>query len=139
MRDKLWIASLLALVLSALGALGSIRLEAQEAIGSDREEYFDMLALSGQLERPTLTYSSLSDNEWGAIEGSHPWEDYVRTDSSRGFGPFKLKLYGPELFASYNTAYPHGTERRLPLPGRRIEYELNPPASAPKPTASSSP
>jgi len=80
----------------------------QEAIGSDRQAYLEFLALSGQVESPTLAYSSLSDNAWGAIEGEHPWSQYVQSDPSRSLGPLTYRLYGPELFSSYNTAYPHG-------------------------------
>ncbi len=39
-------------------------LNAQEALKSIEEEYFDFLSLTGVVERPTLGYRTLSDNVW---------------------------------------------------------------------------
>lgn len=61
---------------------------AQEALRSYREQSLDFQALVGEERRPYLNYRTLSDSDWD--------------------GPETLRVYGPTLFASYNSAYPHG-------------------------------
>jgi hypothetical protein len=83
---------------------------AQEALKSAEEEYYDFLALQGLAERPYLNYRTLSDSVWTIDENAeHPWQE-----QNLGFpryffdGRLKLKIYGPELFNSVNTAAPYG-------------------------------
>lgn len=64
-------------------------LPAQESLGSYDNDYYEHLALQGLYQRPYLNYRTLSDLNWTGAEG--------------------LRLYGPELFTSYNTAAPYGT------------------------------
>ena len=105
----------------------------QEALKSTEEEYYDFLSLSGIVERPTLGYRTLSDSEWKFLQnkdGSSPeneginfwnqnnlgkkrilWESNSESDNYflKGIDKsFKIKIYGPELFNSYNTAVPYG-------------------------------
>ena len=96
----------------------------QEALKSTEEEYYDFLALDGITERPTLGYRTLSDSVWNINpEKSHIWENNnlgkqnVLWESenqgknwfTRGFfHGFKLKVFGPEWFNSYNTTAPYG-------------------------------
>ena len=102
----------------------SINLFSQEALKSTEEEYYDFLALDGITERPTLGYRTLSDSVWNINpEKSHIWENNnlgkqnVLWESenqgknwfTRGFfHGFKLKVFGPEWFNSYNTTAPYG-------------------------------
>ena len=96
---------------------------AQEALKSTEEEYYDFLSLTGQAERPTLNYRTLSDSEWQVTDESHLWKDnnlgtkrtLYESDSTEtnwftaGIDrSVKLKLYGPEWFNSYNTKAPYG-------------------------------
>ena len=48
---------------------------AQEALKSTEEEYYDFLSLTGQVERPTLNYRTLSDSEWQVTDENHLWKD----------------------------------------------------------------
>jgi hypothetical protein len=81
----------------------------QEALKSLEEEYYDFLSLQGLVDRPTLNYRTLSDSVWNIEEGTgHPW---VNNRLGRHFDLFDnvdLRIYGPELFMSVNTAAPYG-------------------------------
>ena len=96
---------------------------AQEALKSTEEAYYDFLSLTGQAERPTLNYRTLSDSEWQVTDENHIWKDnnlgtkrtLYESDSTEtnwftaGIDrSVKLKLYGPEWFNSYNTKAPYG-------------------------------
>jgi hypothetical protein len=84
-------------------------LSSQESLKSAEEDYYDLLALQGLSERPTLNYRTLSDSVWSVVEdAAHPWQaQNLRTTRSL-FGDVALHIYGPELFTSYNTAAPYG-------------------------------
>jgi hypothetical protein len=80
---------------------------AQEVIGSQRESYLELLALAGMAERPYLNYRSLSDSVWDEVADRGPWAG-VSERATRMLGSAEIQLYGPEVFVSYNSAYPHG-------------------------------
>jgi hypothetical protein len=82
----------------------------QEALKSFQEDYYDFLALQGITERPTLNYRTLSDSVWTVPTGSeHLWQDQNPGTPWYFFdNRLKLKIYGPELFNSVNTAAPYG-------------------------------
>lgn len=88
---KLRAVQLLAVALAALSwpasAIG------QETLGPADDAYRRVLELWGEAESPVLNYRTRADLEARDAEG-------------RG-GP--LRVYGPELFLSYNSAYPHGS------------------------------
>ena len=115
------------LILSVF-SLCIINLFSQEVLKSIEEEYFDFLSLQGIVERPSLGYRTLSDSVWEYIEDEEEsskniwknynfgtwyslWEPEQETDNffTKGLqhGIF-LKVYGPELFNSFNTTAPHG-------------------------------
>jgi hypothetical protein len=82
----------------------------QEALKSDVEEYYDFLALQGLVDRPALNYRTLSDSVWNIKDGTgHPWQAQ-NLGTTRRFldDKLKLRIYGPELFMSVNTAAPYG-------------------------------
>ena len=96
---------------------------AQEALKSTEEEYYDFLSLTGQAERPTLGYRTLSDSEWTVSDENHVWSEnnlgtkYFLYENENPIDNFfmrgvdqsvKVKIYGPEWFNSYNTAAPYG-------------------------------
>jgi len=106
---------------SLLFAFGN--LFAQEALKSTEEEYYDFLSLTGQAERPTLGYRTLSDSEWTVTNENHIWaennlgskytlfenENPAENWFANGIDQsVKVKIYGPEWFNSYNTAAPYG-------------------------------
>ena len=110
---------------SVLLLIFTVPLFSQEALKSVEEEYYDFLSLQGLVERPTLGYRTLSDSEWNFTEEEtdHPWQDnnlgtkrtLWQSENqgnnwfTRGFEhSFKLKIYGPEWYNSYNTAAPYG-------------------------------
>jgi hypothetical protein len=82
---------------------------AQEALLSDTERYYDFLSLQGLTERPYLNYRTLSDSAWNIDgEAAHPWQNHNLGTTRKLFGDITMRLYGPELFTSYNTAAPYG-------------------------------
>jgi hypothetical protein len=84
-------------------------LHAQEALKSPAEEYYDFLSLRGLADRPTLNYRTLSDSVWNIEDGSpHPWENHRFDRHFTLFDRLDLRIYGPELFMSVNTAAPYG-------------------------------
>ena len=106
----------------------SIPLFAQEALKSVEEDYYDFLSLNGLVERPTLNYRTLSDNEWtlneeASQDAGNLWQNNnlgskitiftpsQKTDNlfTRGIEQeVKLKIYGPDWYNSYNTEAPFG-------------------------------
>ncbi|MDR0721156.1 MAG: hypothetical protein LBF78_16105, partial [Treponema sp.] len=81
----------------------------QEALKSDVEEYYDFLALQGLAARPSLNYRTLSDSVWNVDEETaHPWQNQNLGKRRGLFGDVLMKIYGPELFMSVNTAAPYG-------------------------------
>jgi len=94
-------------------------LPAQEALKSVEEEYYDFLALQGLTERPALNYRTLSDSVWTIDEdASHPWQAQNLGTQRNLFGDFNMKIYGPELFMSGNTAAPYGQNDGVLWQGR---------------------
>jgi len=92
---------------------------AQEAVKSIEEEYYGFLALQGLTERPTLNYRTLSDSIWTVKEdASHPWQDNNLGTFRPLFGNFRMRVYGPELFMSANTAAPYGQNDGVLWQGR---------------------
>jgi hypothetical protein len=101
-------------------------LYSQESLKSAEEEYYDFLALQGLTERPYLNYRTLSDSAWSINEDlSHPWQEQ-NLGTWRGFFDDKLKLriYGPELFMSANTAAPYGQNDGALWQGRGVNLSL---------------
>jgi hypothetical protein len=81
----------------------------QEALKSEAEEYYDFLALQGLAERPFLNYRTLSDSVWQVKpEAAHPWQNQNLGTRRSLFADLSLRIYGPELFMSVNTAAPYG-------------------------------
>jgi hypothetical protein len=82
----------------------------QEALKSDVEEYYDFLALRGLVDRQTLNYRTLSDSVWNIKDGTeHPWQaQNLGTTRYLLDDKLKLRIYGPGLFMSVNTAAPYG-------------------------------
>jgi hypothetical protein len=97
----------------------TVILSAQEALKSIEEEYYDFLALQGLTERPTLNYRTLSDSVWKIDdESDHPWYNNNLGAFHPLFGDFRMRVYGPELFMSYNTAAPYGQNDGVLWQGR---------------------
>lgn len=90
---------------SALGCL------ANEQIGSYMNEYYEVLALAGIVERPTLIYQSLSRNAWQLPPANvdHPWK--LRMEREKAWNRSEganWNIISPELLLSYNTTYAQG-------------------------------
>jgi hypothetical protein len=94
-------------------------LTAQEALKSVEEEYYDFLALQGITRRPSLNYRTFSDSVWTVNENSsHPWQSLNLGAFRTLFGDFRMRVYGPELFMSVNTAAPYGQNDGVLWQGR---------------------
>ena len=84
---------------------------ANEQVGSYLDEYYEVLALSGIVERPTLVYQSLSRNAWYLPPASidHPWK--LRMECEKAWNRSEKanwNVISPKLLFSYNTTYAHG-------------------------------
>ncbi|MDR2409561.1 MAG: capsule assembly Wzi family protein [Bacteroidales bacterium] len=86
-----------------------LNVSGQESLVSGIERYYDFLSLQGLTEHPYLNYRTLSDSAWNITEGSsHPWQNQNLGNRRGLFGDVVMKIYGPELFMSLNTAAPYG-------------------------------
>jgi hypothetical protein len=84
-------------------------ISAQESLHSDIEQYYDFVALHGISERPYLNYRTLSDSVWEIdAEAEHPWKGQNLGSRRNIYGDIYLRIYGPDLFNSYNTFAPYG-------------------------------
>ncbi len=100
-------------------ALPCCILFSQEQLKSSEEEYYDFLSVQGLAERPTLNYRTLSDSVWTIDENAeHPWQNQNLGFFRPLFGDFRMKVYGPELFMSANTAAPYGQNDGVLWQGR---------------------
>jgi hypothetical protein len=94
-------------------------LPAQEILKSIEEEYYDALAIQGLVERLAINYRTLSDSVWNMeMDAAHPWQDNNLGVFHPLFGDFRMRVYGPELFLSFNTAAPYGQNDGLLWQGR---------------------
>jgi hypothetical protein len=92
---------------------------AQESLKSVEEEYFNFLALQGLAARPTLNYRTLSDSVWAVDdEAEHSWQNQNLGTFHPLFAKFRMRVYGPELFMSGNTAAPYGQNDGILWQGR---------------------
>jgi hypothetical protein len=84
-----------------------INIRSQEILLSPAELYFDFLTLGGTLERPYLNYRTLSDSAWEK-DGPLPRFGVNTGQKKRINEKITYRIYGPELFSSYNTTNPYG-------------------------------
>lgn len=91
-------------ILGSLLILSATILSAQNALGSYENDYYDFLSLIGEAERPTLNYKTLSDSVWEEEDG--------------------YKVYGPELYTSYNSNNPYGQNDGALWQGRGLNSSL---------------
>lgn len=114
---------LLALALTCL--LGAGVAWSQEALLSVSEQYYDFLALNGAVERPYLNYRTLSDSAWDLKEsGDQPWVDQKLDSWHALSGEARFRIYGPELFSSFNSAAPYGQNDGLLWQGKGLNASL---------------
>jgi hypothetical protein len=100
-------------------------LSAQEALKSIEEEYYDFLSLQGYVDRPTLNYRTLSDSVWNIHDDvDHPWQDQNLGRKIKLADRISLRIYGPKLFASINTAAPYGQNDGVLWQGRGFNTSL---------------
>jgi hypothetical protein len=82
---------------------------AQEALLSPNEFYYDFLSLGGLIERPYLNYRTLSDSVWDTgLSDNSIWKNINIGVKKNINDAVVYKIYGPEIFTSYNTASPYG-------------------------------
>ncbi len=117
-------------VLIGIGIVSSTL--AQETLKSAEEEYYDFLAMQGLIERPTLNYRTLSDSVWiptsteeaTGNQSGNPWQHNnlgtIRNLTDR----ITMKIYGPELFTSFNSAAPYGQNDGVLWQGRGLNASL---------------
>jgi len=118
LNKNLFICLLLSILLPTM-------LAAQEALKSLEEEYYDFLSLQGLTDRPALNYRTLSDSVWSVNEdSSHPWQGQNLGIWRPLFGDFRMRIYGPELFMSGNTAAPYGQNDGVLWQGRGFNASL---------------
>lgn len=108
-----------------LSAVFSQNATAQETLLSTAENYYQFLALNGDLERPYLNYRSLSDSDWDTtgLSGDIWAENNLGTKRLLGDN-LSFRIYGPELFTSYNSAVPYGQNDGALWQGRGFNSSL---------------
>jgi hypothetical protein len=110
--------------------LWTVTISAQEALKSVEEEYYDFLSLQGLTDRPALNYRTFSDSVWALEEGAdgniapHPWQGQIFSAFHPLFSGVKMRIYGPELFMSGNTAAPYGQNDGALWQGRGFNASL---------------
>ena len=84
---------------------------AQEALLSVEESYYDMLALDGIIDRPTMNYRTLSDSVWNTqnlTEENSIWYNNKLSSDYFLYDILNVKVFSPDLYTSYNSASPYG-------------------------------
>jgi hypothetical protein len=120
------------LIFAACFLSAGLVLSAQEALKSVEEEYYDFLVLDGVTERPALNYRTMSNSIWTIREDKtevnelnpNVWADknlgsyysildHNELDTNRVAKTLdrsiKIRVYGPEIFTSYNSKVPFGS------------------------------
>jgi hypothetical protein len=101
---------------------------AQEVLLSPNEKYFDFLSLGGYIERPSLNYRTLSDSQWEAAgdnANDAVWAD-VYTSPRRVINDhIRYRIYGPEIFTSYNSTNPYGQNDGVLWQGKGVNMFLS--------------
>jgi hypothetical protein len=81
--------------------------------------------LQGLTERPYLNYRTLSDSAWEIAPGAeHPWQGQNLGSTRSLFKDISMRIYGPELFMSVNTAAPYGQNDGALWQGRGFNTSL---------------
>jgi hypothetical protein len=94
----------------------------QVKLGSFTDQYYDLLALEGKVERPWLSYRTLSDSEWSLSDTTnHVWSQQQKLFRRNQ----KFSLYGPETYVSYNSQVPYGQNDGLLWQGRGVNTYLS--------------
>jgi len=115
-----------AVIAAALLLSAGISASAQEVLLSTAESYYGFLALDGSCERPYLNYRTLSDSVWATGNAAgNIWRDN-RLGTSRSLSDkVKFRIYGPELFTSYNSAAPSGQNDGVLWQGKGFNSSLS--------------
>lgn len=112
-------------LLAAAIALTGYTISAQEALLSTAENYFEFLALDGYASRPYLNYRTLSDSVWTIDDETGNLWSGVTLSSTRALGEeARLRVYGPELFTSFNSASPYGQNDGALWQGKGLNASL---------------
>lgn len=94
----------------------------QEKLLSLQDEYYDLLALEGKVERPWLNYRTLSDATWVLPDTTgHLWSQQQNLFRHNR----KFRIYGPETYVSYNSGVPYGQNDGLLWQGRGVNAYLS--------------
>jgi hypothetical protein len=97
----------------------------QEAILSQEEAYYDFLALDNAFSRPYLNYRTLSDSIWIIPDQeAQIWDSGKLGSSSELTKYLKFRLYGPEIFSSFNTNAPYGQNDGALWQGRGLNSSV---------------
>lgn len=103
----------------------AVAVTGQEVLLSDQEAYYDTLALTGDAERSYLSFRTLSDSRPVLPEGdTGPWNG-VKKAEQYSLGAIDTRIYGPDLFASYNSNAPLGQNDGLLWQGRGANMSLS--------------
>ncbi|MEI6873736.1 MAG: hypothetical protein WCL50_01255 [Spirochaetota bacterium] len=113
-----------ALLVGLMAVLG-MAVQAQEALLSAEERYYDFLALEGRVERPYLNYRTLSDSRWALVEGEGLWRGNNKGRVQSLTESLSLRIYGPTVFSSYNSAEPFGQNDAALWQGRGLNSSLD--------------
>ena len=139
MKNKAFFAIILLLALKQ-------SLFSQESLKSIEEDYYDFLSLEGTAVRPCINYRTLSSNEWTLnpdvedFDEKILWKDknlgtkFILLDNNdkqtnivaKTFDrSIKVRVYGPELFTSWNSKVPFGQNDGVLWQGRGFNTSIS--------------
>jgi hypothetical protein len=108
-----------------IGLFAGSLLAAQEALLSDTEQYYDFMALDGFSARPYLNYRTLSDSKWKITdESGNIWAGNNLGTTRKLSDKVSFRIYGGDLFTSFNSAAPYGQNDGALWQGRGINSSL---------------
>lgn len=114
------------LAVIALAWIAILPLFSQEVLLSTTEKYYNFLALDGFAERPYLNYRTLSDSEWDITDSSGDiWSGNNLGSTREITDDISYKVYGPEIFTSYNTTSPYGQNDGALWQGKGLNSSLS--------------
>lgn len=100
-------------------------INSQSILNSEKNTYYNLLFLSGELDRTTLNYKTISELEFDIDEQKYIWNNITFDKRKYINDEMYYKFFSPELYLSLNTATPYGINDEALWQGKGINSEIN--------------
>lgn len=100
-------------------------INSQSILNSEKNTYYNLLFLTGELDRTTLNYKTISELEFDIDEQKYIWNNITFDKRKYINDEMYYKLFSPELYLSLNTATPYGINDEALWQGKGINSEIN--------------